>query len=86
MAAAHPAKADNSDAHKRAFQFSGEGRGDEPADRLKSGIHVSLDVNAQPWPAALGEHVEVAERLRQLDGPKARPVAGNGKVGLGCSW
>ncbi len=50
---------------------------------FKSGIHVFLDVNAQPWPAALGEHVEVAERLRKLDGPKARPVAGNGKVGLG---
>ena len=49
----------------------------------KPGIHVSLDVDAQPRPAALGQHVEVAERLRQLDGPKARPVAGNGEVGVG---
>ena len=44
---------------------------------------IAIDVNAQPWPAALREHGQVAKRLGQLDGSKARPVAGDGKVGLG---
>jgi hypothetical protein len=53
------------------------------ADGGKTSIDVARDVRVQHPPAALGQHAEVAPRLRRLDHAEARLAARNVEIG---SW
>src|SRR5580704_16215406 len=64
---------------------SAERLGDGAAEPLETGLEITGDVHPERPPAALGEHVEIAARLRRLDDPEGVPGAGDRQVvGVGA--
>ncbi len=59
---------------------------DRAIERLQAGFEITLEMHPQRAPAALGQHVEIATRLRRLDHAEAGFLAGHGQIPglIGC--
>src|SRR5216683_1191686 len=81
--AAHPSETDHSKLHAISSPWktiSGEARLDRRFQRGEPGLDIAAEMDAQGAPTALGEDIEVAARLRRLDGAEAVSAAWDAKV------
>src|SRR3982074_3294863 len=53
---------------------------DRGIEQLQSRFEIALQMHAQGAPAALGQHVKIAARLRRLDHPKTGLLTGHREI------
>ena len=76
--AAHPAEADHAELHLPLLSSSASAIA--ASSVFSARCEIALEMHAQRAPAALGQHVEIAARLRRLDDAEARLLAGHLEV------
>src|ERR1700731_1876663 len=53
---------------------------DRAIEHFQAGLEIALEMHAQRAPAALGQHVEIAARLRRLDDAERGLLAGHREI------